>query len=294
MKLTINNVSAAKTRRWVLGVILSFTVPFNVTVFAQTVGTIGVGDINYAGPEQQLRSQENIISAVSDKFNSALLDTRKFTVLDYGQLEKRLLTQGLNLQGFYNKSYKGTELLQAGLDYILTADLVEFGLFEQVRGRSKSVVGLVDIDFKLLGVADETDGFESSVSAQARVKLAKDEAVDKDGVLDQAIDQAVDQLVDKVISTLHPIRVMKINEDNGVITLNYGRGLLQSGDTILVYPAEQKIERDASGEPVGESIATLQVINSEKKFATAQALDGFDRLEKGQKGQLLLTASKGY
>jgi len=106
--------------------------------------------------------------------------------------------------------------------------------------------------------------------------------------MEQAIQQSVSQLVDQVISTLHPIRIMRIDDDS-VITLNYGQGILESGDTILVYPKEQDIELDASGEPVGEAIATLQVITTQKKFASAQALDGFDRLEKGQKGQLVLT-----
>jgi len=147
---------------------------------------------------------------------------------------------------------------------------------------------LIDIDFKLLGVADATEDVSSSVSAQASVRLPQEGTPNSTEIMEQAIQQSVSQLVDQVISTLHPIRIMRIDDDS-VITLNYGQGILESGDTILVYPKEQDIELDASGEPVGEAIATLQVITTQKKFASAQALDGFDRLEKGQKGQLVLT-----
>jgi len=140
------------------------------------------------------------------------------------------------------------------------------------------------MDFELIGVADVTDEFSSSVIAQVstQVPLAGQEATQN--ILDKVIQQAIDQLVDQVISRLFPIKVMKIDEA-GAITLNYGDGLLEAGDTVLVYPVDTNIVDDASDNPV----ATLQIVRSEQKFSIAQALDGFEALEKGQKGQLVLT-----
>lgn len=256
---------------------------------AQTIGTIGVGDIKYGVTNKQsTRSPENIISAINSGLNDALIKTRKFTVLDYAQLTERLSKQNLRLQDYYNKTYQGTEYSQAGLDYILTATVTEFGSFRQKRGESENAIGLVDIDFKLIGVADVTQDIESSVSAQtsARISFGDDQVIEE--VLDQAIVKGVDQLVDKVIADLFPIRVMKIAED-GAVTLNYGNGLLKAGDKVLVFNKDEGIILDESGKAIGDAIATLQIITSEKKFSSAQALNGFDNLELGQKGKLVLS-----
>ncbi|MFT5571998.1 MAG: hypothetical protein ACI9FR_000919 [Cryomorphaceae bacterium] len=69
---------------------------------AQTVGTIGVGDISLSASGDQLRSKESVISAIDSGLNTALKETRKFSVLDYAQLSKRIEKQGLNLQDYYN------------------------------------------------------------------------------------------------------------------------------------------------------------------------------------------------
>lgn len=259
------------------------------TSYAQQVGTIGVGDITYsAKAKPELLPAENVLSALNGGVNSALVDTRKFTVLDYAELKKRIEQQERTLEGYYTKQYTGTAVNQRGLDYILKADVTEFGLFKQKRGNSEDTVGLIEIDFDVIGVADVTDDFSSSVSAQYTSRIIASDAETNQDVINRAIQQGVDQVVDQVISTLFPIRVMKI-ADNGAITLNYGDGLLEAGDTVLVYPEDADIVVDKSGEVVGDAIATLQIITTERKFSLAQALTGEEVLEKGQKGHLVLT-----
>lgn len=270
----------------IYGLVLALV--FLAPVKAQTVGTIGVGGITYsASSGSKFRPKENVISAIDSSLNAALLKTRKFTVLDFAQLESRLQEQGLSLEKYYDKSYTGTEYSQAGLDYILTANITEFGLFKKQRGKSEVNIGLVDIDFKLIGVADVTNDFESSVSAQYSSSAAGGDATDD--ILGRSIQQGVDQLVDQVISKLFPIRVMKISEEGSEITLNYGEGLLKPGDTILVYPLGQDIAANAEGKAQVEPIATLQVIKTSRKFSSAQALQGQNALKRGQKGRLLLS-----
>lgn len=256
-------------------------------VQAQTVATIGVGDITYSAGTSELRPKENVISALDSGLNEALLNTRKFTVLNYAALTERLQKQGLNLDGYYNKSYTGTEYSQAGLDYILTADVTDFGLQSQARGSEQSAESLVEIEFKLIGVADVTSDIESDVSAKISKQVSEGSAASGQ-LLDEAIDQAVEQLVDKVISSLFPIRVMQIAED-GEIKLNYGAGVLAPGDKILIYPLDKELVFDEGAEVAADSIATLQIVASETKFARAKALDGLDQIVKGQQGQLLLT-----
>ena len=258
---------------------------------AQQVGTIGVGDITFSAKKNDsLRSTEKILSALSAGINNGLTETRKFTVLDSAQLKTRINKQGRNLNDYYAKKYSGNALSQAGLDYILKADVTELGLFKNTRGKSENTIGLVDIDFELIGVADVTNDFSSSVTAQFSTRIDAGDNEAAQDVLDKAIQKAVDRLVDQLVSSLFPIRVMKIDE-SGAITLNYGEGLFEVGDTVLVYPLGTDIAIDKSAEPADGAVATLQIISTKRKFSTAQALAGVEALEKGQKGQRLLNGS---
>jgi len=259
------------------------------TSYSQQVGTIGVGDISYSAKvKPELLPVEGVLSALNGGINNALTETRKFTVLDYAQLKSRIEKQERTLEGYYTKQYTGPAINQRGLDYILKADVTEFGLFKQKRGDSEDTIGLIEIDFDVLGVADVTNDFSSSVSAQYTTRIVASDAETNQDVINRAIQQGVDQVVDQVISTLFPIRVMKI-ADNGAITLNYGEGLFDVGDTVLVYPKDTDIVVDKSGEVVGDAIATLQITSTERKFSLAQPLNGEEVLEKGQKGHLVLT-----
>ncbi len=269
--------------------VLAASIFWSATSYSQQVGTIGIGDISYSAKENpDLLPVDNVLSALNDGINSALTETRKFTVLDYAQLKSRVEQQDRTLEGYYAKQYTGPAINQRGLDYILKADVTEFGLFKQKRGDFEDTVGLIEIDFDVIGVADVTDDFSSSVSAQYTTRIVASDTQANQDVIDRAIQQGVDQVVDQVISTLFPIRVMKI-ADNGAITLNYGEGLFDVGDTVLVYPKDTDLVVDKSGEVVGDAIATLQIITTERKFSLAQPLNGEDVLEKGQKGHLVLT-----
>jgi len=279
-------------KKIVYGLLLIFTFVsplIAVRVLAQTVGTIGVGDISYlAKAAENLPSKEHIIRTINSRLNGELIKTRKFEVLNYAQLSKRISRQGLNLNDYYSKKYSGTEYLQAGLDYILTVDVTKVSSITQKRGESQGNVGSVELDFKLIGVADITNDLVSGVSAQVAMPVSATGAADNDGLIDSTVRKAVDQLVDQVISNLFPIRVVKI-ADNGEVTLNYGEGLLKAGDTVLLYEKDAEVAVNKAGQVVGDAIATLQIVTSETKFANAKALNGFQAIKKGQRGQLVLT-----
>lgn len=268
---------------------------------AQHVGTIGIGDITYGVDKSRdaptgSRSPEYVLSALNSGINESLTNIRKFRVLDYSQLTARIKEQDRTLDGYYNSKYTGNALLQGGLDYIFRANVSEFGIVKQESGKPGAAIGLMAIEFKLIGVADATRDLSSKVIA--RVYSARDQKPVSAGdlaaaqqLLDRAIQQGVKQLVDQMITNLFPLRVMKIAED-GVITLNYGKGLLKAGDEVLVYPIGTDTTVDKFGEPVGEAISRLQITSAEKKFAVAkvvdQTVDRQQELKNGQKAQLIL------
>lgn len=262
---------------------------FNAPAFSQTVGTISVGDVRYAAGKSVHRSSEHLVASITSRLNAALIRSRKFDVLTYAELQKRLKDQGRSLDGYYKSAYVNDSFDQAGLDYIVTVDITDFTVSQSKRGESETAAALVGLNFKLYGVADITEDDKGAVSAKVSTQLR---VVDNDNelqaVIDESIKNAVDQLVNKMLSGLFPIRVMQIS-DEGAITLNYGKGLLTPGDTIMVFSKDTNIELDDSGKPIGETIATLKIISSEKKFSVAQVMDGKEFLEKGQQGVLLRT-----
>lgn len=253
---------------------------------AQIVGTISVGDITVSAEKNEFRSNDRLVSAITTGLNAALIKSRKFNVLSYAEVQNRLKRQGRTLSGYYSNAYKNDSYDQAGLDYILTANASKFNVSKQTLGNSQTTVSSLDVEFKLYGVADVTEDKVDNVSAQLSATLDWNNSDDLQDLIDASVQKAVDIVTDKVISDLFPIRVIKMSEE-GVITLNYGEGLLSPGDTVMIYPTGTDVTLSDSGEPVGEAIATLKIITTERKFSMAQSLNGYEQLEKGQQGILL-------
>jgi len=261
---------------------------FTNIAHAQTVATIGIGDIELSAKyDERIFSSDNIASAVSSGINSALDNTRKFNVLGNEKLKSDLARRGLSLEGYYADRYSGTEYNQAGLDYILRVEVTNSGIKNQQRGNENVANGFVDIRFKLIGVGNATRGMQSTVSAQLSDAIKRTNIEAQQDLLEQTINKGVDQMVDRIVTHLFPIRVVKIYEDSS-IKLNYGQGYLNDGDTILIYQGNPDQVFDALGQTQSEPIATLQVIESQERFSIAQALEGFVNLEKRQVGQVLL------
>ncbi len=258
---------------------------------AQQVGTIGVGDITFSADKRgESQFTEHVHSALNLGINSALAKTRKFTVLDYSQLKARLNEQGRNLNDYYAKKYSGNAVAQAGLDYILKADVTKFRVSKETLGSSGNETGLLGINFELIGVADATEDFRSSVETKFSARLEVGDQGMTKKALDNAVQQAVDQMVSQLVSRLFPVRVMSVAED-GTVTLNYGEGFLETGDTVVLYSTEADNIIDELGQVLGDVVMTLKITSAKRKFATAQVLGDQQLLKIGQKGQRLVTGS---
>lgn len=245
---------------------------------AQQIGTIGIGDISVSAKQSQFATKQAVHAAFDKSINGALIDTRKFTVLHRPQVEARLLSQGLTLDGYYSGEYRKAGLYdQIGLDHILKVDVSKFAITSANKGGVEAKVALVDLDYQMFGVADLTQDFKATISTQVALK---GDATSTQQLFDQAVAKSVERLTQHLSTTLFPIRVVKISEDFA-ITLNYGKGYLAAGDTLKVYANDADIALGSSGEPIGNAIATLQITSADQKFSLAQALTGAGALKKG-------------
>ncbi len=254
---------------------------------AQQIGTIGVGDITVSASAAELRTEQDLRTDLDRSISAALVRTRKYTVVDHPQLVQRLASQGLTLDEYYADQDRESGLYkQAGLDYILKVDVKDVRLTPKKSDGADALVAQVDLDYKMFGVADLTDDFSAKVSAQASANIDRSNGRAVQGLIDQAIVVTVKRLTNHLTTTLFPIRVVKI-DPNYTITLNYGAGLLTTGDTVLVYGNEADISFAASGEAQSKALATLKVVDTKKKFATAHVVNGASALKKGLPAQLV-------
>ena len=257
---------------------------------AQTVGTIGIGNINLNLDRKtsELRSGQQILIDINQRLNATLSNTRKFKLLDYSELNTFLTDRSLKLESYYEPEHKNAQVdfLLAGLDYILSADVSNLGVYTQKRGSSTVLTGIISIKFTMLGVADATNTFTTEVTGQTTKWVQAGENFDPVSVLDQTIQQGIDKIVLRIVSRLFPIRVMQISENEN-IRLNYGNGFLKAGDTVFVYNGGVNDIFDNNGQAIAESVATLQVTDVDKRFANAQALSGLENIELRDIGQVL-------
>ena len=283
-------------KRYTLLVSMIVSVVLSHPVMAQIVGTISVGDVVYSASENKFRTSESLVSSMMLGLNKGLKESRKFNVLSRTELNERLEDQGRTLKGYYDKAYVNDPYEQVGLDYIVRVDVIDFDVSKQASREFETATASIGLNLTLYGVADATQDRTDSVSAQVSTKIELNNNVQLQNVVDASVQQTVNQLVDKIIAKLFPIRVMRLSKEDEVeegeveedeVTLNYGDGLLAVGDIIKVAPEGINIELDNAGQPVGESIATLRVVSSGRKFSKAQVLNGLELLKKGQQGALI-------
>lgn len=260
---------------------LVFSVVFSGPSVAQLVGTVGMGDI-----EKKTNVSEEVQRAFVDQVSLGLIKSRKFRLMEHPVVESRLARQGLDLAGFYANDYKSTELLQAGLDYIFKAEIVKAGVSPTCKGSAYDKMGEAEVRYTMFGVADVTEDFSRVVKAQSHKHEGYLDKASDEELINDAIANAVNVMVRQVASELFPVRVVSIDED-GLVTLNYGGGLLEKGQTLVVYSDDEESQMNEFGVPQGSTIGLLRVSDTSKKFAQALTVDGFDGIEKGQRVMVL-------
>jgi len=257
---------------------------------AQTVGTIGVGDISLSlnAYDVELGSQKDVLKKVNEKFNAAITNTRKFRALDHSQLNDFLTQRSLELKSYYEPIINNAQVdyQHAGLDYILSAQVNEFSIDTKRDGGESVSIGTIRIAFDLLGVADLTSKIKTEVTAKINVRSDRNELFDKQSVINQTIESGANLVLNRVLSRLYPVRVMKAEEDNS-IKLNYGEGFLHPGDVVFLYDGKADDIFNKEGKVPGKAIATLKVLEVYKRFSSAQVLNGLENIKPRSIGQVI-------
>lgn len=259
---------------------------FSTASLAQVVGGIGVSQFAFQGEKASTEASfdaDTVMAELQTKLNKALVESRKFRVYDHDQLQARLNEENADLAGYVSGQYKDEKYALAGLDYLLVGEVSEYGIFEPENGEGGKI-GVVEIDFELIGTTYGTIARRFDATARGQVDTDGNE----NNSLDSAVTDAVDEVVAAIMFNLFPLRVMTV-DDAGVVKLNYGQGVLKSGDTVRIFAPIKPTGNGAveAGPAGGNPVATVQVTSVDTKFASAQILDGAEQIQRGLKAEIL-------
>jgi curli biogenesis system outer membrane secretion channel CsgG len=118
-------------------VLLAFGILCSHSVFAEEGGkqTIAIGEIEYRAKDSSENKRYGAYGkgsredtrAFVDMLTTALVKTRKFEVIERDRMAEILKEQGLSLGGVANGGFEGDGLNLAGVDFIVTGAITEYG-----------------------------------------------------------------------------------------------------------------------------------------------------------------------
>jgi curli biogenesis system outer membrane secretion channel CsgG len=287
-----------------MAVILAFGIlcSHSVSAEANEKITIAIGEIEYRAKDSSENKRYGAYGkgsredtrAFVDMLTTALVKTRKFKVIERDRMAEILKEQGLSLGGVANGGFEGDGLNLAGVDFIVTGAITEYGETSKsmkVKGfSSDKTIASMAVDIRVLKVADGSIGFAESVRAEAQGGnslnvngFASGGDNSSSALLGQVMRDTSINVTNVIVSNIYPIKIVAITK-KGDIMLNYGNGLLQKGDHLNIFSLGETFVDPDTGEELGseeELVGEVAVFSAQAKFSKAKVIEGADSLEKG-------------
>jgi curli biogenesis system outer membrane secretion channel CsgG len=220
-------------------------------------------------------------SALTNRFITALVQTRKFDVVDRDKLDKVLAEQQFGESGMLDpaRCVKAGKII--GADYFLSGQISFFTATETIKENpyvagnfTHDCILQIRVDMRIVDtrtskiVAAEVGDARYEVKFQSQDPRFTQVSAE---LLDHVQRQLCDTLTIKVIDGVYPIKV--IGWTDGVAFLNRGEGGgLRPGDVLDVYSVGEEMVDPDTGASLGATetkIGALQVTSVEAKFSKA-------------------------
>lgn len=259
--------------------------------------SIGIGEIEYVGAEQSSsrhsRSTSGDMRAFADMMTTALVKTKKLDVMERGRMDEVLKEQGLSVYGITSGGYEGEDYNLAGIDYVLTGAITQYGKSDKamaVKGFSAGgSTWTMSVDIRVLNV--HTGGIEIAETVQTKLsggmaiktsKFAGGGSSDKSEMVGKLLRQSAMNVTNLIVTSIYPVRIVNINGKQ--VILNYGDALLSAGDVLEVYSQGESFTDPDTGEVLGMEetlVGTIKVTAAQPKFAKAEIQKDSDPMQKG-------------
>ena len=275
----LNTLLSRQFMRFVILIVFAFNTS---QIFAVEKPQIGVGDIVVMG---DVPGQAGIDFAAM--LTTALVKTRKFSVIERARLEEIFKEQGIStLSGAIDGGVKLGGI--SGVGYLVYGSITQFGKSsEGVSLQGLSIGGgsmTMGVDIKLVDaqtgrtlVADAVT-HESESSQNVSIAGLSTQS-DSDGTTAGDLMRATATDVANLITTsIFPMKVVVVQKD-GTVILNYGDGALEEGMVLEVYEVGEGFKDPDTGEVLGAEetlMATIEVTQTTTKFSKAVVIDDSD------------------
>lgn len=244
---------------------------------------------------------QNVGRGMSDMLVTALIQSKKFIVIERAQLEKVMNEQALGQTGAVNPQTAAKIGQVLGVSYIVTGSVTEFGIKESKLGvgnlgrvlpfgggvDTKTNKAVVAMDVRMINTstaqvekAVKGEGEEKSTGVAVDLDVVPSVDFGKDGfdetVIGKAVRKAVEMVAKNIIeSELNApwtARIIKI--DGNKIYLNSGADDGEKeGRIVGIYHKSEELVDPETGISLGaeeNKIGTAKIVKVEKQFSIAE------------------------
>lgn len=231
-----------------------------------------------------LKEQE--VNLLTNRFVTALVQTRKFTVVEREKLDSLLKEMDLTKTGIVDPK-RGVALGKAvGADYFLTGEItaiqgnVSYAQVPYTKRYSRTTTGHMSVQIRL--IQTETTAIvaarDESFDLESKEPLSDGPAGKGDAVPAELLEELqrgiVNKLVGTVVDACYPIKIVLMKEDTVYLNRGEGGGLAV-GDRLSAFLQGEALVDPDTKEILGSSeteIAKLEVIEVGAKSTKAKVL----------------------
>lgn len=244
------------------------------------------------GDEIRLAVKQFETSALTNKFITALVNTRKFDIVERQRVDDLISEMQMSESGLMNPARAAKAGQMIGADYFLMGELSVFTVnvtWRQIPNTSKlnrTIVAQIIVDMRIVDTRTSKVVAADKGEARWEVRTMHDAQVTTvfpAEMIDTLQRQLCDSLTIKTIDGVYPIKI--IGFSGGVVSLNRGQGGgLDVGQVLDVFSEGEEMVDPDTGESLGSEeikIGTIRVSEVLPRFSKAVPLDGNVALPNG-------------
>jgi len=249
---------------------------------------------------QTIHLKESEVNLLTDRFLTALVQTRKFDVVEREKLESVLKEMDLTKSGFVDPK-RGVQVgKMVGAEYLLTGAITGFSgnvSYDQVpytKRYAKTISGHIAVELRLIRTETGVIAGAKSETYDLEAKDPLSDSHPRNGepvpaeFLEELQKGIVDKLVQSVVDTCYPIKVILLKDEIAYLNRGEGGGLAV-GNRLTAYLTGEALVDPDTGELLGSSetpLAQLEVIEVAAKSTKARIIKWVGEKHELPKGTL--------
>jgi curli biogenesis system outer membrane secretion channel CsgG len=226
---------------------------------------------------------DDAVRNVMDRCIGQLVQSRRFTVLDRQHTEAILREKQLILSADANPEELAKLGQALGADYLLVGVIDDLALTERpqhivMTGESRlKVEARLNLSYRIVVPATRQIKWADSVTVELTQSAPDASAGFQHQVYQKLVHAAADRIVLGALANIYPIRIVALQPESRIVTLNQGGSTLQAGTRLDVFELGAVIEDPYTGEALGRDerrVGTVEVVRVLPKIAQARVTDG--------------------